>query len=69
MSSVEPSVVTAEPEVATAPRPRTARREGAPDRIPLDDRLGRPQPTARCSPDPFVATDRYRLTMPYADRI
>lgn len=24
---------------------------------------------ARCSPDPFVATDRYRLTMPYDDRI
>ena len=24
---------------------------------------------ARCSPDFFVATDRYRLTMPYADRV
>jgi hypothetical protein len=62
-----------EPEVeaATAVEPeRRAPTAGA----GLEDRRQEDQRTAgatdqRCSPDPFVATDRYRLTMPYADRI
>jgi hypothetical protein len=69
-----------EPEVeaATAVEPKPERRAptagaGLEDRR-LEDRRLEDQRTAgatdqRCSPDPFVATDRYRLTMPYADRI
>jgi hypothetical protein len=74
-----------EPEVeaATAVEPKPERRAptagaGLEDRRledrRLEDRRLEDQRTAgatdqRCSPDPFVATDRYRLTMPYADRI
>jgi len=45
---------------ATATRERPEAKESAGD----DVRSGR-----RISPDPLVATDRYRLTMPFADEL
>jgi hypothetical protein len=59
-----------EPEVeaATAVEPKPERRAPTAG-AGLEDRRTAGATDQRCSPDPFVATDRYRLTMPYADRI
>ncbi|MBI5850368.1 MAG: hypothetical protein HZB39_04925 [Planctomycetes bacterium] len=50
----------ATPGSATATRERPEAKESD----DLDGRSGR-----RTSPDPLVATDRYRLTMPFADEV
>lgn len=56
----------------TSTKPETDRAHGTDRRTRADGRrdVERGKTSERrCSPDPFVATDRYRLTMPYDDRI
>ncbi|MGE0145256.1 MAG: hypothetical protein AB7I19_18445 [Planctomycetota bacterium] len=57
-----------QPAVQAPTTPSARHPQTAADRSSVTDVRG-PQSAMRESPDPLVATDRYRLTMPFVDRI